>query len=369
MVTISIVLPNLCGGGAERLHINLARQWISQGYSVEMVLMQATGVLMPLLPAEVSIYNLGVTRISKTIISLARYIRKRRPAVVLAAMWSLTSATAIAWNLAGRSGRLFLSEHEHLTQSYINRKRVSPFYIRNLIRFTYPLASGIITVSRGVMDDLHAIGSLAMENMNVIYNPSAIGISCSSCTPEEKQSVWGNNIDHCILAVGRLSEEKDLFTLVRAFALVSKNINTKLIILGEGPLRAELTILINSLGLHESIILPGFVTNPSPWYRSADLFVISSKWEGFGNVIVEALEYGIPIVSTDCPSGPAEILDNGKYGKLVPVGDVDALAAAMLASLNESHDREKLMERAKDFSVEKIAREYLEYFLSRGAKI
>ena len=140
-------------------------------------------------------------------------------------------------------------------------------------------------------------------------------------------------------------------------------------ILGEGDLRPAMERQIAELGLQDRVALPGFFQDPYPWFRSADLFVLSSDWEGFGNVIVEALECGVPVVSTDCPSGPAEILENGRYGRLVPVGDVDALANAIIVTLHETPDRQALMNRAKDFSVDKISDEYLSYFRSQGAAV
>jgi glycosyltransferase involved in cell wall biosynthesis len=156
---------------------------------------------------------------------------------------------------------------------------------------------------------------------------------------------------------------------LRAFARIPRSLNAKLTILGEGLLRAELEVLIHQLGLQDRVTLPGFTIDPSHWYHSADLFVLSSSWEGFGNVIVEALECGVPVVSTDCLSGPAEILANGRYGRLVPVGDATALAAAIQASLLESHDQDALRRRAQDFAVPRIADQYLAYFRSMGAQV
>ena len=138
-------------------------------------------------------------------------------------------------------------------------------------------------------------------------------------------------------------------------------LNAKLVILGEGPQRSLLESLIREFSLEHKVQLRGFVVDPYPWYRSADLFVLSSKWEGFGNVLVEALECGLPIVSTDCPSGPSEILENGRYGTLVPVGNPHAITAAMVNAVTATQDRDRLMERAKAFSVRAISERYLEF--------
>jgi len=358
---IVIILPDLGGGGAERLHVNLANDWAARGLSVEFVLMRKQGELLSLLAPEIAVTDLGVDRIRGAILPLAAHLRKSRPQAVLAAMWPLTSAVVFSWLFSGRPGKLFLSDHENLSLSYIGQNRAKPGYLKNLIRFTYPLANGIVAVSRGVMEDLCVLGSLPLNKVRVIYNPAATGVSPLRESPGVREQLWGTGFQRHILAVGRLAPQKDYETLIKAFALLPKAINAKLVILGEGPLRADLIALVNHLGLQECISLPGFIRDPYPWFRSADLFVLSSQWEGFGNVIVEALECGVPVVSTDCLSGPAEILEDGRYGKLVPIRDPDAMAAAMTASLAEPHDREKLMSRAKVFSVRNISDQYLNY--------
>jgi glycosyltransferase involved in cell wall biosynthesis/2-polyprenyl-3-methyl-5-hydroxy-6-metoxy-1,4-benzoquinol methylase len=359
---ICVVLPNLFGGGAERLHINLANDWVNQGFDVEFVLLRREGDLMPLLDSTISIVGLNVDRISDAVIPLAVHLRKFQPQVVLSAMWPLTSATVLAWFISGRKGTLFLSDHEHLTSSYILRGRTKPSYLKNLIRFSYPLASGVVAVSRGVKQDLCELGSLPEHLVRVIYNPAAIGVTSYRELSTVREQLWGAGVDFHILTVGRLSPQKDHATLIKAFALLPEGLNSKLVILGEGPLRAELEALVKQLKLEGRILLPGFMMDPYPWFLSADLFVLSSLWEGFGNVIVEAFECGLPVVSTNCPSGPAEILNDGQFGKLVPVHDPAALSAAMVESLNISHDRTALKRRAQDFSVRKISDEYIAYF-------
>jgi len=366
MKKITIILPDLGGGGAERLHVHLANDWVARGCYVEFVLLRKQGELFSLLAPEVTLTVLGVDRIRDAILPLATHLRKSRPQVVLAAMWPLTSAAVFSWLLSGRIGKLFLSEHENLTLSYIGQHHAKPSYLRNLIRFTYPFANGIIAVSRGVMEDLCVLGRLPLNKVRVIYNPAATGIPPFRESSEERVKLWGTGFQRHILAVGRLAPQKDYETLIKAFELLPQNLNTKLVILGEGPLRLELMALVTELGLQKRVALPGFTRDPYPWFRSADLFVLSSRWEGFGNVIVEALECGVPVVSTNCPSGPAEILEDGRYGKLVPVQEPVALASAMADGLNETHDRAALMRRAQDFSVRKISDEYLIYIFPEG---
>jgi glycosyltransferase involved in cell wall biosynthesis len=170
-----------------------------------------------------------------------------------------------------------------------------------------------------------------------------------------------------ILGVGRLTVQKDFPTLIRAFARVRQKRNARLLILGEGELRSELNALVAELGLQADVALPGFVENPFVFMRHASLFVLSSAWEGFGNVLVEAMACGMPVVSTDCPSGPAEILQNGKWGRLVPVGDVQALSEALLATLEESTHPD-VAARAAECSVDRAVEGYLRVRLPSGGR-
>lgn len=217
-------------------------------------------------------------------------------------------------------------------------------------------------VSEGVKRDLCAMARLPLDSMKVIYNPTAVGLKPIEVEPVLRERLWGSPSDHCILSVGTLKAQKDHKTLIEAFALLPKRLNAKLAILGEGSLRPELEMLVRRLGLEGRVLMPGFVLDPYPWYQTADLFVLSSRWEGFGNVIVEALECGVPVVSTDCPSGPAEILQNGRFGSLVPVQDKVAMADAITRALQQSVDRVALRRRAEDFSVPNIAAQYLRCF-------
>lgn len=362
MKIISILLPNLRGGGAERLAIYLANDWVARGFAVEFVLMQEEGELLPLVSPEISIVSLQAKRIKWSILPFYRYLSRTQPDVVWVNMWPLTSAAIIAWLMAGKPGRLYTNDHNQLSVSCVQELKVWPAYLKLLMRATYPSATGVMAVSQGVKEDMCRLGSLPNERVKVIYNPAAIGVCPDRESVEIRERLWGVDFSHHILAVGTLKAQKNYELLIRAFAKLSPNLKAKLIILGEGSLRTQLEILIVELDLQERVSLPGFAADPYPWFRSADLFVLSSSWEGFGNVMVEALECGVPVVSTDCPSGPAEILENGRFGKLVPVGDVEALAVAMAASLHETHDRQALMNRAKDFTVERISDQYLDYF-------
>jgi glycosyltransferase involved in cell wall biosynthesis len=359
---ILILLPDLRGGGAERLHVNLAQHWHAQEIQVEFVLMRRRGELLSILPVGVGVVDLGVDRIRKVILPLARYLRKARPDILLTAMWPLTSAAVFSWWLAGKPGRLYLSDHNHLSISCVQELKISSRILGLAMRLTYPSASGLIAVSEGVKKDMCRLGGFPESLVRVIYNPTAMGVSPHKEPIGTRQKLWGAGFDHHILSVGTLKPQKDHATLIYAFARLPSVLNAKLTILGEGPLRPELEALVKRLGIRDRVAMPGFAIDAYPWFRSADLFVLSSRWEGFGNVIVEALECGVPVVSTDCPSGPAEILGDGLFGGLVPIQDPTGLALGMAKALAAPVDRAFLMRRAKDFTVGAISEQYLAYF-------
>jgi glycosyltransferase involved in cell wall biosynthesis len=359
---ISILLPDLAGGGAERLHVNLANDWINRGIAVDVALMRRAGELLAVLDPRVLVHDLQVPRIRSLLAPLTRYLKSARPTVTIAAMWPVTSMAVAAWTLAGRPGRLFLSDHSQLSVAAIHEIRVPEWLLSSTMRLTYPRASGVVAVSAGVKKDMCTLGRLEDSLIRVIYNPAATGVPYRRGSERDRAALWGSSSGHHILSVGTLKTQKDHATLLKAIHIVRREIDVRLTILGEGTLRGELERLTQELGLADIVHLAGFVLDPYPWYQTADLFVLSSRWEGFGNVLVEALECGLPVVSTDCASGPSEILDDGRYGRLVPVQDPEAMAAAIVASLKEPHDPQRLRRRAQDFSVRSISDQYLQYF-------
>jgi glycosyltransferase involved in cell wall biosynthesis len=358
---IVVLLPDLRGGGAERLHVNLVNDWARRGLRVEFALLRREGDLLGMVDEKVDIVDLRVRRMRSLLFPLVRYLRRTRPQAVIAAMWPLTSIAIVAWRLAGCPGRLFVSDHSQLSVSAVQEIHVPRWLIGGGIQRTYPHATGIIAVSEGVKRDLCALGQLDPRAVRVIYNPTATGIPYQRGGADQRTRLWGPGSGKHILSVGTLKAQKDHATLIRAFSLLVRESDVRLTILGEGALRPELEQLVRELGLEGRVRLPGFVLDPYPWYQTADLFVLSSRWEGFGNVIVEALECGVPVVSTDCPSGPAEILEDGRYGRLVPVQDPKAMAEAMAASLLDSGDAQVLRSRAQAFSIPAISDQYLAY--------
>ena len=227
----------------------------------------------------------------------------------------------------------------------------------------YPQADGIITVSHGAADDLAHVLDLPFDRIDVIYNPIV--------TPELHERA-GRMVDHpwfaagappVIIGVGRLDPEKDFLTLLRASNIVRRNRNVRLMILGEGPERFALESLAQELGMTGVVTLPGFVENPLPFIANASVLVLTSRFEGLSNVLIEALACGTPVVATDCPGGPTEILGGGRYGKLAPVGDFKEVARAIEGTLENPPDPMFLKSAAERFSVDAIARQYLKVLI------
>lgn len=228
------------------------------------------------------------------------------------------------------------------------------------MRIFFPSAEGVVAVSNGAAEDFVYFSGLDRKKITTIYNP-VIDSSVKNFDENLISDVnaWSNT-QFRILTVGHLKIQKNHELLIHAFAILRKNFNVHLLILGEGDLRKKLEALINELRLNDCVSMPGFVSNPRPYYQRASLFALSSSWEGLPTVLIEALDAGTPVVSTDCPSGPREILLDGKFGQLVPMGDSQALANSMAESLAATHDTAALKARAQDFSIDKATDRYLE---------
>jgi glycosyltransferase involved in cell wall biosynthesis len=228
------------------------------------------------------------------------------------------------------------------------------------MRVLYKRTKAVVTVSKGVAEDLKSLG-LNSKNFKVIYNPMDIADIKKKAKEDPKHEWLENKSQPILLGVGRLTYQKDFAMLIKAFSKICKNTDARLIILGEGEERKNLQKLVNKLGLQDHVDMPGFVDNPYAYMSKAEVFVLSSRYEGFGNVLVEAMACGTPVVSTNCPVGPSEILDKGKYGKLVPVGDVEAMEKAIIETLhNLKLSADELQKRASHFSVERATDRYLQ---------
>lgn len=330
---LALFMPSLAGGGAERIMLTLAEAFAECGYRVDLVVTRAVGALAGEIPASVRLVDLGAKRIATSLPALVRYLRNDRPDALLSALAPANCIAVWARRLAGGATRLVLSEHNTLSQSTRGscnrRERILPA----LMRRYYPNADAVVAVSAGVADDLAFTIGLERQRIEVIYNPVVTERLHRLAEVPIEHPWFGDSAPPVILGVGRLTAAKDFATLIRAFARLRKQRALRLLILGEGEERAGLEALVRRLGVGDDVAMPGFVINPYPYMKHASQFVLSSKWEGLPTVLIEAMACGTPVVSTDCPSGPAEILEGGKWGRLVPVGDETALAEAIGAAL------------------------------------
>jgi glycosyltransferase involved in cell wall biosynthesis len=277
--------------------------------------------------------------------SFADYLTQRRPTALLTATPYINVEAVLARSLARSQVRLVLSERTHLSESVLggslrNNRRWHRRYLGPVIRETYNQADAVIAISQGVADDLVRLGVHA-EKIHVVYNP-VIGRDFAERLSQPASHPWAHEKSvPLLLFVGRFAPQKDLPTLLTAFSILLTKRPARLLLLGGSGDESRFEMqqqrvfeIANKLGVRKYIDVIGFQNNPLPYMRECSVFVLSSLFEGFGNVLVEALAAGAAIVSTDCPSGPSEILDGGRFGNLVPVGDAEALAAALQQALD-----------------------------------
>jgi glycosyltransferase involved in cell wall biosynthesis len=359
---LALLLPNLGGGGAERVALRLAAEFVARGHQVDLVVLQAEGELVQQLPAGVRLVDLAAARIRNGLWPLVRYLRQARPDALQALMWPVTVLAIIAHRLARSRARLVTADHTTLSRHFGDLGRLKRLLMNGSIRLFYPMADARVIVSEGAADDLSKLTGLARESIQVIYNPVS---APPPVVPAQADALWTPGSAR-ILTVGNLKEEKNHGLLIRAFARLARERPAQLTILGEGPCRPALTRLAAEEGVVDRVHLPGFRADPSPFYQSAHLFALSSNYEGYPLVLLEAMQCGLQIVSTDCESGPREILDNGRYGALVPCYDVGALASALEEALLSPREPAILRERASQLAGSKIFDAYLHLMVGDG---
>jgi glycosyltransferase involved in cell wall biosynthesis len=330
---IALFLPSLCFGGAERVAINLAEGFAGLGLPTDLVAVSSRGEFAGQIPAGVRLVDLKASRVVLGLPALVRYLRRERPAAVISFMAHAGIVALWARRLSRTSTPIICTLHTTPAQAARNSSKIRNQVMPALLRAFYPWADELVAVSHGVARGLSQATGLPLSRIQVIYNPviSADMIAIARQAPDHPWFSPGQ--PPVILAVGRLAPAKDFATLIRAFAEVRRRRTARLIILGEGEERAALTALASELGVTDDVALPGFRENALAYMASSAVFVLSSAWEGLPTVLIEALAAGARVVSTDCPSGPREILQEGRLGALVPVGDAAALAGAIIAAL------------------------------------
>ena len=356
---IALFVPSLHGGGAERVILDIATELANRGVPVDLVLVKAEGRYLDLVPKGVRLIDLNSHRAAASLLKLIRYIQREQPTALLA---TLTQANVIALFakilLRGR-----LRVVTRIANTYSEELATGRFKHRvalRLLKYLFPVADRIVAVSQGVAEDLIELRPTISARVMTIYNPVARSAIVEQAVAPANHSWFETHAAPVVLSVGRLATVKDHATLLKAFSEVLRSRQARLVILGEGPERENLLELAASLGVSQHVDLPGFKVNPFGYMSKAKVFALSSRYEGFPNVLVQAMACGTPVVSTDCRSGPAEILEDGRWGQLVPVGDWQSMAEAITKTLDNPVPSGLLIARASAFSADASINQYLE---------
>ncbi len=397
MARIALFIHGLSGGGVQRSTLNLAATFVQRDHEIDLLVGTADGPSRSMVPAGVRLVPLQRrTRLAylplvmraepalrrsflKPVMlpllpqkamfylpALAEYLEMRQPDAIISADTYCNLAAIWARQVSRAPSKVIVSERNALSVQLRRPERRQAWRWRHvppLIGALYPRADGIVAVSDGVAQDLADLCAIPRRSISTIYNPIHTGEVLERRALQPALHPWlQQGQPPVILGVGRLVKPKDFTTLIRAFALLRARRPARLLILGEEQERGErarLLALARSLGVGDDVQLPGHVENPYPFYRHAAAFVLSSYREGLGNVIIEALACGCPVVSTDCPYGPSEILEGGRYGRLVPVGDAAAIAEAIALTLTAPPPASFLRARGAAFTAERAASAYL----------
>jgi glycosyltransferase involved in cell wall biosynthesis len=357
---IALFVPTLGGGGAERVMVTLANALAERRFAVDFVLWADGGPFRSLLSEKVHVVALRTYNPVKLVFGFARFLRTSKPEVVISALFVGNIIAALAKAASRSRTHLILTEHVPIDTYLQNDARVlRRLSVPLLMRFTYLMAQDIVAVSHGAAHSLvMVLGKATSERITVIYNPVDLARIETMAAAGDKNAACSVPT---IINVGRLIEQKDQQTLIRAFAKVRSRRPCRLVILGEGEKRAILAALAHKLGVACDVLMPGFIANPFSWMRKSAVFVLSSKFEGLPTVLIEAMQCGIPVISADCPSGPAEILEAGQWGRLFLPGDVDALASAIEDALDGKLVAD-VRQRAADFSIDTAVARYVALF-------
>lgn len=348
-------------GGAARTLLNIINNLDRGRFSPVLVTLNYKGSYEPELKPDVKIIKLSTKRLSRSIFKLAKIIRSENIDVVFSTIPRVNTIAIIANFLSFSKAKNVIREADNLGGTFFEDLRLLAF------GFMYKFSSQIISLSEGVKENLINRYKVKGNRIKVIYNPiDLISIEKKIRTgvmPDSHKALFTKDESKIIMTAGRLVPQKDHKTLLRALSIVEKQLNCKLIVLGEGPLKNELTQFAKELGLQNKVHFVGFQNNPYTYMKKSDLFVLTSIHEGFSHVIAEALATGLPVVSTNCLSGPEEVLEKGKYGVLCEVGDEQELAKEIISMLklsSESYENivNKGYERAKAFNAKIIVKQY-----------
>ena len=356
-VDVSCFVAELMPGGAQRAVVKLVNGFADRGLGVDLVLANKEGPHVEDVEATVRVIDLAAGRVVKAIPALSRYLRRERPGTLVSVLTHANLAAITARAMSRVKTRVMVVEQNTVTQvrSHLKRDALLPA----LVRRSYAYADHVVAVSGGVANDLIANLGIPASRVSVIPNPVVDNDLDRAAMDSPNHQWFDGRAVPVFVAAGRLSKQKDFPTLIRAFDSLRKTMRARLIIMGEGEERPQLEKMIARLGLTDHVALPGYLSNPYSVMSRGAAFVLSSRWEGLPTVLIEAMACGCPIVATDCPSGPREILDGGRYGKLVPIGDSEALCKAMQEVLQHRPSASLFRQRAGQYSINDSVASYL----------
>lgn len=355
---LALFMPSFRGGGAERAMVMLAQGFAARRISVDVLVAQNEGPNAPPPTDGLRIVDLKAPRVLRALPALVRYLRREAPFAMMSALSHVNVVAVWAHSLSGVATRIAVSEHTtaSLSSAYDERKRARLLPV--FMRPTYRKADAIVAVSDGVADDLSSLLGLERSRITRIYNP-VVTPRLNLLAEQPLNHPWFMpGQPPVVLGAGRLTSAKDFPTLLQAFAAVRARRPARLVILGEGEERPRLQALARVLAIEAHLEMPGYTSNPYQYMKRAAVFVLSSRWEGLGNVLVEAMACGTPVVSTDCPNGPREILEGGRHGALVAPADPMALAHAIEAQL-DTPASSTAIQRAQAFSADTAVSRYM----------
>lgn len=315
--------------------LHIARGLAEEGLRVDLVLAAAKGPYLKQVPKDVRVVDLGASRVLTSLPSLVRYLRREKPSALLSALAHANLIALWANLLARTHTRTVVTVHSTLSLSTRFSPRKRDRLVPWLTHWSYKLADRVVAVSKGSAQDLIKIADLDPNQVEVIPNPVITSELIAQSRMPVEHTWFGDGATPLLVTVGRLTAAKNYMLLLDAFRQARECRPMRLVFLGDGEERKALESKVKQLGLNDDVSMPGFVENPWAYMAKADMFVLSSKWEGLPTVIVEALALGMKVVSTDCEYGPRELLKDGKLGWLCKTGDAKALADAILEALSQ----------------------------------
>ena len=356
--TVAFLLATSGHSGVDRIMPQLMREFARRGLSVHQLKLRRHGPEPGDIEGDFRVIDLGVAHVLSSLFAVVRYLRRERPTVLLSDKDRVNRIALLARWLAHVPTRVAVRNGTTVSVDLRHRPRFQKWTHWFSMRWLYRAADAILVPSCGAADDLARFATIPRQRIDVVPNP-VITPDMDDAAAQPTGHGWFDEDTPVVLGVGELGGRKDFATLIRAFAQLRAGRPCRLVILGRGRQRERLAALAADLGVGEEVALLGFKPNPWAYLARAQVFVLSSRWEGLSNVLIAALALGVPVVATDCPSGPREILDHGRHGELVPVGDAAAMAAAIGRTLDTEPDRQRLRTAAQPYRVKPAADQYL----------